>query len=511
MAPAAMRPAGTGGPSAVVDVATLERVAAAVDPEVSVVGRRDRMVSGIDLDSRRIAPGVAFACVRGAHHDGHDFARSAVAAGAPMLVVDHPLDPVPEASEVSQLVVADVRAVLGPLAAELWGRPSTGMTVVGVTGTNGKTTTTQLLGAILGAAGRRCAVVGTLSGARTTPEAPDLQEQLAALSVAGNDAVAMEVSSHALAQHRVDGTRFRVAVFTNLGRDHLDYHGDLESYYRAKARLFSAPLSDEAVVCVDDEAGRRLAGEATVPVTTCSRADAEGVEPSAEGTRWLWRGHPVHLRLPGGHNVANAVVAATVASRLGVDDATIAVGLGEVASVPGRFERVDLGQPFTVAVDFAHTPDALAAVLDAARELAAPGARVIVVFGCGGERDVAKRAEMGRVAALSGASIVLTADNSRSEETGVILDAIVTGVAGVEGAEERTVVEPDRRRAIGIAVDLAGDGDVVVVAGRGHESHLDLGSGPMSFDDRVVVGELLAGRGFGGALGGAGHQGGDVS
>lgn len=482
-----------------IDVATLERVAAAVDPDATLVGRRDLTIEGLTHDSRRVHPGVAFACVRGADHDGHDFAPEAAAAGAPLLVVDHVLEPSlrgPEDVEVSQLVVGDVRAVLGPLAAELWGRPSTRMAVVGVTGTNGKTTTTHFLAAILTTAGRRCSVIGTLSGARTTPEAPDLQEQLAALAASGSDTVAMEVSSHALDQHRVDGTRFRVAAFTNLGHDHLDYHGDLESYLAAKARLFTPALCDEAVVCVDDEAGRRLASEASVPVTTCASTDATEVEHTSAGTRWRWRDHPVVIRLPGAHNIANAVVAATVASRLGVDDATIAEGLGSLGAVPGRFEPVEAGQPFTVVVDFAHTPDALVAALDAANALAAPDAGVVLVFGCGGERDVAKRAGMGAVAARSGARVVLTADNSRSEATADIIEAIVSGVAQTPGALERTIVEPDRRRAIGLALDLARPGEVVVVAGRGHESHLDLGEERVAFDDRVVTAELLAERGF---------------
>lgn len=484
------------------DVATLGRVAAAVDPEVTVIGPIDRDVDGITYDSRRVTPGVAFACVRGADHDGHDFAPAAAAAGAPLLVVDHALTSLEWAgggSDVSQLVVRDVRSVLGPLAAELWGRPSTSMAVVGVTGTNGKTTTTHLLAGILAAAGRSCAVIGTLSGARTTPEAPDLQEQLAALAVAGNDAVAMEVSSHALDQHRVDGTRFRVAAFTNLGHDHLDYHGDLESYFQAKARLFIPELCDEAVVCVDDDAGRRLAAAATVPVTTCASTDASDIELMPAGAHWTWRGRQVVTHLSGAHNIANAIVAATVASRLGIDDATIATGLTSVRAVAGRFERVDGGQPFTAVVDFAHTPDALAAVLEAAGALAAPDAGVVVVFGCGGERDAAKRVEMGRVAAHSGARIVLTADNSRSEDTVAIIEAIASGVASVPGAQERTVVEADRRRAIGVALDLASAGSVVVVAGRGHESHLHLGAVTLPFDDRVVLAELLAERGYGDA------------
>jgi UDP-N-acetylmuramoyl-L-alanyl-D-glutamate--2,6-diaminopimelate ligase len=448
------------------------------------------VVSDATHDSRGVSEGTLFCCVRGERHDGHDFAPAAVRHGAAALLVDHPVTGL----DVPQLVCGSVRQAMGPVAAALHGHPSGAMAVAGITGTNGKTTTTHLLAAVLNAAGRRCEVLGTLSGARTTPEATDLQRTLAGWRDTGRDAVAMEVSSHALDQRRVDGTRFRVAAFTNLSRDHLDYHPDLEAYYQAKARLFTPSLCDQAVVCTDDEAGLRLADEAGVPVTTCSASDVTDLVLDASGSRFRWRGHEVMLQLAGDFNVANAVVAGNVASLLGVPDELIAAGLGTLPGVAGRFERVEAGQPFTVVVDFAHTPDALAHALDAARQLAA--GRSIVVFGCGGERDRSKRPAMGTVAAQLADVVVVTADNSRSEATSDIVDAVVGGVRAVPGAAERCIVEHDRRAAIDRAIGLAGDGDVVLIAGRGHERELTVGTTPVPFDDRVVAAELLAARGW---------------
>jgi UDP-N-acetylmuramoyl-L-alanyl-D-glutamate--2,6-diaminopimelate ligase len=441
-------------------------------------------------DDRDVRADSLFCCVRGERVDGHDLAASAVARGAVALLVDHPI----EGIDVPQLVCDDVRRAMGPVAAAVHGDPSRALTVVGITGTNGKTTTAHLVAAILEAAGRRCEVLGTLSGARTTPEATDLQRNLAGWRDGGRDAVAMEVSSHALAQHRVDGTRFTVAAFTNLGRDHLDYHNDMESYFLAKARLFTAGLADGAVVCIDDPAGRRLAGEAEVPVTTCSVNDVGDLDLGATGSTFTWRGHEVRLQLPGRFNVANAVVAATVTSLLGVPDDVVAEGLGTLGAVPGRFERIDHGQPFGVLVDFAHTPDALEHLLGAVRDLTA--GRSIVVFGCGGDRDTSKRPAMGAVAAAGADAVVVTADNSRTEDTGAIVESILEGVRTVPGGRDRCTVELDRRAAIDLALGLAGDGDIVVIAGRGHERELTIGPVTVPFDDRVVAADLLAARGW---------------
>lgn len=475
-------------------------VAARRDPATRLVGSGMVAATSVTHDSRQVVPGALFACVRGRTADGHAFAADAVRAGASAVLVDHELDPAvltPAGVDqpVPQLVVSDVRQALGPIASAVFSDPSAYLDVVGITGTNGKTTTAQLLAGILAADGRRCEVIGTLSGVRTTPEAPELQKLLANHLASHGDSVAMEVSSHALDQHRVDGTHFAVAVFTNLSVDHLDYHDDLESYFQAKARLFTPELCSHAVVNVDDEAGRRLVAEATVPVTTCSLSDATGVHIGTNGTVFHWRGHQVHLHLAGRFNVSNAVTAATAAEVIGVAPEVIARGLGVTTSVAGRFEQVDAGQPFTVVVDFAHTPDGLRHAIVAAADLAGSG-RTVVVFGCGGERDATKRPLMGRVAAESGAAVVLTADNSRSESTSDIISSVVSGMDVVPDAAARVTIEPDRRRAIAAALSMATPGDVVLIAGRGHESVLTIGHQSEPFDDRLVARGLLGDMGW---------------
>ncbi|CAN5848499.1 UDP-N-acetylmuramoyl-L-alanyl-D-glutamate--2,6-diaminopimelate ligase [soil metagenome] len=451
---------------------------------------RDLMVSGpTDVvltravhDSRRAEPGVLFCAVTGANHDGHDHARAAVAAGATAVLCERPLD-----LGVPELRVPSVRTALGPVAAALAGRPSDHLSVVGVTGTNGKTTTTHLLGAVLEAAGRPCGVIGTLTGTRTTPEAPDLQAALADLIVGGREAVAMEVSSHALDLHRVDGTHFSVGVFTNLSRDHLDHHQDMAAYFAAKARLFEPDLCARAVVNVDDPHGRLLRDAAVIPSTGYSLADAEALTLNPDGSRFRWRGVEVHLPLAGRFNVYNALAAAAAAAELGIGPEEVAVGLTAAGAVPGRFELVDEGQPFLAVVDYAHTPDGIEQLLIAARELASD--RVILVFGAGGDRDRAKRPEMGEVAARLADVVVLTTDNPRHEAPAVIISQVRTGMN-----ETRDVrVEPDRRAAIEVAVRAAGPGDVVLVAGKGHETTQIIGEAVVAFDDRLVLREALLG------------------
>jgi UDP-N-acetylmuramoyl-L-alanyl-D-glutamate--2,6-diaminopimelate ligase len=446
------------------------------DPEVDVVRATH--------DSRRAGPGVLFCCAPGEAHDGHDFAPAAVAAGSPALLVERPLG-----LGVPELRVASVREAMGPVAAALAGYPSDRLAVVGVTGTNGKTTTTQLLAAILEAAGRPCGLIGTLTGARTTPEGPDLQPQLAAFAAEGCRAVAMEVSSHALDRHRVDGTRFAVAVFTNLSHDHLDYHRTMEAYFAAKARLFTPELAAAAVVNLDDPYGRRLAGAAAVPTAGYALADAEDLRLDADGSTWRWRGSELHLPLPGRFNVANALAAATAAEVLGIDHPAIAAGLAATATVAGRFERVDEGQPFLAAVDYAHTPDGLHQLLAAARELT--GGRVILVFGAGGDRDVEKRPEMGAAAAAGADVVLLTSDNPRSEDPAAIIDAVRAGMDHPRDLR----VEPDRAAAIAAAVAEARPGDVVLVAGKGHETTQVSGTESRPFDDRLVLRDALRSAG----------------
>jgi UDP-N-acetylmuramoyl-L-alanyl-D-glutamate--2,6-diaminopimelate ligase len=463
-------------------------------PVVAVRGPTDVAVGRVDHDSRRVGPGSLFCCVPGARVDGHRFAGAAAAAGAAALLVERPV----EVTGPTQVVVDDVRAAMALAAAAVAGHPSRSLTVVGITGTNGKTTTTFLVRSVLDHAGVPCAVLGTVSGPGgtgagdrppTTPDAPDLQRWLAERRDEGTAAVAMEVSSHSLASHRVDGTRFAVSVFTNLTPDHLDFHGDMESYLAAKARLFTPALSDRGIVNLDDPYGRRLAATAGVPVTGYGLADASDLRVGAAGSTFRWRGEPVRLALGARFNVANALAAAEAAAALGIDPATVAAGLSRPLAVPGRFEAVDEGQPFRVVVDYAHSPDGLEQVLRAAREVVEPPAgRVRVVFGCGGERDTAKRPLMGAVAARLADHVVLTADNSRHEDTRAIIAAVREGISTATGAAACEVtVEPDREAAIAAVLDAARPGDIVVIAGKGHETTLTIGDTVVDFDDREVA------------------------
>jgi len=446
-------------------------------------------VVAVTHDSHAVGSGSLFCCVRGGRVDGHDFAAAAVVAGAVAVLCQRPVDVGPH---VPQVLVEDVRPAMARVAATLFGHPSRRMDVVGVTGTNGKTTTTHFLRAILEADGRRAAVIGTLSdggrggGPGTTPEAPDLQAHLAELADEGFEAVAMEVSSHALEQHRVEATRFAVAVFTNLSQDHLDFHGTMERYFDAKASLFDPDRAAVAVVNADDPWGRRLLESPRLPTRAFSLADAAALEMDRRGSTFRWADREVRLRIPGQANVANAVAAAAAARELGVAPDAVASGLSSLISVPGRNEPVDRGQPFTVLVDYAHTPDGLAQALTGARGLAGTG-RVLVVFGCGGDRDRSKRPLMGEVATRLADLAVLTSDNPRSEDPLAIIDEARAGVR----RSEVLVVEPDRRVAIAIVLAAARPDDVVIIAGKGHETTQVVGAEIVPFDDRAVVAELL--------------------
>jgi UDP-N-acetylmuramoyl-L-alanyl-D-glutamate--2,6-diaminopimelate ligase len=443
-------------------------------------------VTGVVHDSRAVGPGDLFCCVPGERYDGHDFAPEAVRAGASALLVERPL-PV----EVAQAVVADVRPAMAQVAAAFHGHPSRQLSVVGVTGTNGKTTTTHLIQAALTAGGQRCAVMGTLSGARTTPEAPELQAQLAEHRDGGYAAVAMEVSSHALTLRRVDATWFAAAVFTNLSHDHLDFHHSVEAYFRAKASLFDPERAERAVVNVDDPYGRLLLESARLPTRPFSIADAFDLDVGLTGSTFTWRGQRFEVRLGGLGNVANALAAATAASELGVEPDAIAAGIAGVEGVPGRFDVVEAGQPFAVLVDYAHTPAALEHVLQAAGAGAAEhGGRVLVVFGCGGDRDRAKRPAMGEAAARLADVVVLTSDNPRGEDPAAILEEVRAGAVGAPVL----IVEPDRRQAIATALATARAGDVVVIAGKGHEREQIVGDLVIPFDDAAVAREALASR-----------------
>lgn len=442
-------------------------------------------VSGITHDSRLVIPGTMFCCVPGSTADGHDFAAAAVETGAVALLVERAL-PLP----VAQVVVPSVREAMGYAAAAVFGHPATKLTMIGVTGTNGKTTVASLIASTLTATGRSVAVIGTLSGKHTTPEAPDLQAQLAGFVADGRDTVVMEVSSHALALHRVNGVHFDVAVFTNLGRDHLDLHLTMERYFAAKALLFEPRLSAEAVINVDDVSGRLLADTVTIPVTTVSRAEASEIEVGATRLAYTWRGERITVGLGGDFNVDNSMAAAATCVRVGVPLGDVAAGLASAPVVPGRFEAVDAGQPFEVVVDFAHTPEGLDAALAAGRS--AVNGALLVVFGAGGDRDPHKRPLMGAAAARWADVIIVTSDNPRSERPQAIIDAITGGIP--ENYRGRVVVQPDRREALAVAFALAAGGDLVIIAGKGHETTQTVGTTVYEFDDRAVARELLGAR-----------------
>lgn len=445
-------------------------------------------------DSRAVTPGSLYACLRGEHFDGHDFAARAVGAGAVALLTDHLVGGV---GPVAQIVVDDTRTRLGPIAARLAGNPSRDLATIGVTGTNGKTTTAALLHAIFERAGRSCGVIGTLHGPRTTPEAPELQARLRSFVDEGRTAAVLEVSSHALELYRVDGTVFDAVVFTNLGHDHLDLHGSQEAYFRAKARLFTSGFSSLGIINVDDPYGRLLADTVAdddfrvVPYTVTELTD---VDVTARSHRYTWRGRLVEVPLGGEFNVANSLAALTTAVELGIDPDDAIAGLADAGVVPGRFEVVETegsSRPdLTVLVDYAHTPDGLAGVLASARAVAPPGGSVTVVFGCGGDRDREKRPEMGAEAARGADRVIITSDNPRTESPEAIIAAVVDGIPASARPRVDTVV--DRRDAIRLAIESAQPGDVVVIAGKGHEATQEFADRTVAFDDREVVREILA-------------------
>jgi UDP-N-acetylmuramoyl-L-alanyl-D-glutamate--2,6-diaminopimelate ligase len=454
----------------------------------------DVEVADLAYDSRAVGPGTLFFCVPGFKIDGHDFAPRAVERGAVALVVERPL-----ALGVPEVVVPSARAAMAPAAAAFHGDPTARLDVVGVTGTNGKTTTAFLVRGLLQAASRQTGLLGTVTSViggeerpvvRTTPEAIELQRDFAEMVAGGDGACAMEVSSHALALHRADAIHWAVAVFTNLTQDHLDFHPTMEDYFVAKRRLFEAGPRT-AVVNVDDAYGRRLADDLDDPVTFgIDSADAAlratDVETELTGSRFRVAGLELRTPLPGRFNVLNVLGAVAAARALDVADDVIAEALSRAGRVPGRFEPVDAGQPFAVLVDYAHTPDSLENVLRAARDLT--DGRVIVVFGAGGDRDRGKRPLMGRAARALADRVVVTSDNPRSEDPEAIIAQILDGTG--EGPEVEALV--DRREAIARAVELAGAGDVVVIAGKGHEQGQEFEDGrKVPFDDVTVAREAL--------------------
>jgi len=472
-------------------------------------------VGGITHDSRRVVPGDLFCCVPGLVSDGHVHAAEAVERGAVGLLCEHFI---PEllGREVVQTRIAPgtMRPVMARLAAAFYGFPARDLLTIGVTGTNGKTTVTQLLGDLLSATGRPTNVMGTLSGARTTPEATEVQRVLAGVrdrqrSDGARHAVAMEVSSHALVQARVEGIHFDVAVFTNLSHDHLDYHGTMEAYFEAKASLFTARRALRGVVHADDAWGRLLLERSRIPTVAVHHSDATDVVLRPGHTEFTWRGQRVTTTLTGAINVDNTLLAAEAALALGERDLgpeAIARALAHVAPVPGRLQVIaappttadsgdapaEQGAPFTVLVDYAHTPAGLEVVLGEARSLAGDG-RVLVVFGCGGNRDRAKRPLMGAVAERLSDLAYVTSDNPRREDPLAIIEEVLGGIPGGR-AHRGVVVEPDRGTAIRRALGDAAPGDVVVLAGKGHETYQEIGGERRPFDDAVEAQRALAAR-----------------
>ena len=462
-----------------------------------VVGDPTVVVRDVTHDSRQAGPGALFVAIPGASHDGHDFAGVAVEAGSPALMVERVLD-----VQVSQLIVDTARAAMAPVAAEIYGHPSRSLQVVGVTGTNGKTTVTHMVEAIATVAGKVTGLIGTvhtrvagnaIPNIRTTPESSDLQRLLASMVDLDAEVVAAEVSSHAIELHRVDATRFAVAAFTNLSQDHLDFHGDMESYFDAKARLFDPDRSSRAVIWVDDPAGRRLRERVDIPVMTVgSGADISGENRELDVGSSLFRlntpagSRTVRLPLGGGFNVDNALIATGCALAIGLPFDAVVEALESFGGVPGRFELVSDDDPVRIVVDYAHTPAGIAAAIAAVRELR-PSGRVMVVFGAGGDRDAAKRPQMG-AAALDADVVIVTSDNPRTEDPENIVAEIMEGIDRREGV--RTVL--DRREAITEAVEMAGEGDVVLILGRGHERGQEVHGRFLPLDDRQIARSALA-------------------
>ena len=488
----------------------LERLgAAAGDLLVRVDGDPATAITGVAYDSRSAGPGDLFFCVPGTVSDGHEWAGAAAQAGAVALCVERPTG-----TGLPEVVVTDARRAMGRVGAEFYGRPADELLVLGVTGTNGKTTTAFLLDEILAADGRTTGLIGTIetrvagvrrAGVRTTPESLDLHRLFAEMRAAGVDSVAMEVTSHALALHRVEGVRFAAAAFTNLSQDHLDFHADMEDYFEAKRSLFTSERLERGAVNVDDPYGRKLFESSSVPLVgfgAASDADvrAEDVSlgPSSTELRIVTpKGEiEVTLRLAGHFNVSNALAAAATALQAGIGLHAIEEGLGALDAVPGRFESVDCGQPFSVIVDYAHTPDSLDNVLRAARPLAAArGGRVVCLFGCGGDRDRGKRPLMGAVAARLADYVIVTSDNPRSEDPDAIIGQILEGVLA-ERPDGADVVTADRAEAIAAGLRSAAAGDVFVIAGKGHEQGQQFADRTIPFDDRTVARAGLAALGW---------------
>lgn len=505
-------------------------------PRTTIVGDHGSAVSGIAYDSRKVVPGDLFAAIPGTRTDGARFIPEALEAGAKAVLAKNADGQLP----VPVLVAPDVRLAMGMIAARLYQHPDHELDIIGITGTNGKTTTSYLLEAILEEAGKKPGVIGTINyrlasserpAPTTTPESVDIFEIISEMREQGATHLIMEISSHALDQKRVSGLRIGYGLFTNLSRDHLDYHNDLEDYYQAKKKLFSEVITGSwaedltesdlrplAVVNLDDPSGARLAGELAEQNVPCKTYGIESLEAQVRATdiSISESGLSTTIETPetqikitssliGAHNVQNILAAITVALEMGIGPEVVRAGIASLDKVPGRLEPVINDADMTVLVDYAHTPDALAHAVDTCKALARK--KLITVFGCGGDRDPGKRPQMGRVA-ISGSDICLvTSDNPRTEDPAAIIDQILEGMKGVRAAQidpetaangrlknKSFIVEPDRKKAIKLAIALGTPGDVVLIAGKGHEDYQILGTKKIHFDDIEEAKSALMGE-----------------
>ncbi|MBC95496.1 UDP-N-acetylmuramoyl-L-alanyl-D-glutamate--2,6-diaminopimelate ligase [bacterium] len=454
--------------------------------DFEIIGEiHDLEIHGLSYDSRSTNGGDLFFCFEGEKNDSHNFAHDVIKEGASALVVERRVN-----IDFPQIISSSSRKMMSEIAEIFYDFPSREITTIGVTGTNGKTTTVSILSAIAEAAGKKSETIGTLTGQLTTPEAPDLQRQIRDFIRNGVSFLAMEVSSHALLQNRISEITYDAAIFTNLSLDHLDYHGDMESYYQAKSLLFSPIHSKLAVINVDNEFGKKLMHEVEIPEVSFSLNDVEIIEQTLIKTTFRWKGKIINLNLPGVFNLENALGAAVAADALGFDREAIVKGLESVEGTPGRFELLEHsdGQPYVI-IDYCHTPDGLEKILLSIKELLAEG-RTHVVFGCGGDRDTTKRAPMGMISETHATNVYLTSDNPRSEDQMGIINDILSGINDIE----TVYVNPDRREAIHHAIKSANQDDVVLIAGKGCEPYQEVSGTFLPFLDSDVGREALEAR-----------------
>jgi len=460
--------------------------------EVNVIGNnlevsgsiQDLEVNGLSFDSRDVKTGNLYFCITGETHDGHDFAHQAEETGAVAIVVERTLQ-----TSVPQIVVQDTREAMGHISCVFYGYPSNELKVIGVTGTNGKTTTVHLISDILNASGVPSQAIGTLTGQLTTPEAPKLQSKFRTIANSGAEAIVMEVSSHALSQHRTTGIEFDIGVFTNLTHDHLDYHTDIDEYFQTKCSLFEPKRCKAAVINTDDPYGSRLVEGITIEAVEVSRKMIEVTDERFTGSTLLWDGQKVNLAIPGRFNIDNTLLAISTCQQLGIGQEDIISGLEAAKPVSGRFEVIEggEGEP-TIIVDYSHTPAGIENVLQAVRWID-PTVPLTVIFGCGGDRDRSKRPEMARAAESYADQVIITSDNPRNEDPKKIIEEAMAGFK----KPDVVTVEIDRKLAIQTTINSAQAGEVIVIAGKGAETTQQIGDKLVPFDDRVIAREALRG------------------